>query len=209
MADSFLTTIFTASFAFGAAATLLTSLLGLGSHGPIHLPHVGHLPVHPGHVGHLGSAGGAGHGSTGASGSSDAISPLNLSSILAFLVVFGAVGLVLEGGIGAALALLFAILGGLAAGWVAYIFVARFLARGQTFLVDEPLTGTIGTVSVAIGSGRVGEVIYTRNGVRRSDGARAAAGQTIQAGEEVVILSIDHGIATVQPWRQFLERTGK
>lgn len=197
MGQSFLTALFTASFAFGAAATLLGSLFGLGRNGSLHLPHAGHLPGHLGHLGH------------GEPGNPNAISPLNLTSLLAFLVVFGAVGLILENGVGALIALVLATMGGLAAGWVAYIFVARFLVRGQTFLVDEPIVGTIGTVSALIGPGRVGEVIYTRHGVRRSDGARAAGGRSIRLGEEVVILSVDNGIATVQPWSEFLEESGR
>ncbi len=191
MGQAFLTDLFTLCFVFGGTATVLSFVLGLGRHGPLHPPH---------HVG-----GALDHGVSAHPGASAAeISPFNLTSLLAFLVVFGAVGLALEDGIGGVLALLLAALAGLVAGWLVFLFLARFVLRGQTFLVDEPLAGTIGTVSAAIGPGRVGEIRYTRHGVYRSDGARSVDGQPIAAGEEVVILRYDNGIATVQRWHDYL-----
>ncbi len=200
MGQSFLTDLFTVCFGFGAATTLISFVFGLGRHGPFHLPgggHSGHI-AHLGHVGHVGPLGQAG------SSSSD-VSPLNLTSILAFLTVFGAVGLVAQDGLGAILTLIVATLAGLIAGWVAFLFVFKFLLRGQTFLEDDPTAGTVATVSAAIGNGHVGEVRYTRNNVRRSDGARTVDGRSIGLGEEVVILSIDQGIATVQRWQEFVD----
>jgi hypothetical protein len=182
-----LTTIFTLSFGFGVAATILGFVFGFGHHGPFHVPHAGH----GGH--HLG-------GHTGAT----AVSPFNFTSIFAFLIVFGAVGLAAEAGVGALFAVLLASGAGLVAGWVAFVFLARFLVRGQTLLTDEPIDGTVGRVSVAIDSGHVGEVMYTRNGVRRSDGARSVDGNRIAAGEEVVIVGFTNGIATVQRWADFV-----
>ena len=187
-----LTDLFTVCFWFGATTTLVSFVLGLGRHGPLHAPHAGHGP----YVGHgpvLGHHGGP------------EVSPLNLTSILAFLLVFGAVGLVLPAGLGALVALLLATAAGLVAGWLAFLFVARFLLRGQTFLEDEPIAGTLGTISIPIGPSRVGEIIYTRNGVRRSDGARSLDDEAIGEGEEVVILRYVNGIATVQRWRDFVQ----
>jgi hypothetical protein len=199
MRPDFLGDLFIASFWFGAAATVLSFALGLGRHGGPHI-HL-HLPG-VGHVGHLGGHGAAlHHGAAGAQG----VSPFNLNSILAFLVVFGAVGLSLEHGVGSVLALLFASGGGLIAGWLVFLFIARFLIRGETYLIDEPLVGTIGTISVSIGPGHVGEVIYTRHNARRSDGARSVDGTPIGAGEEVVIVGYQHGIATVQRWKEFYD----
>lgn len=197
MGQSFLTDLFTICFGFGAATTLISFVFGLGRHGPFHVPgggHSGHI-AHLGHVGHLGQAG----------STSSEVSPLNLTSILAFLTVFGAVGLVTQDGLGAILALIVATLAGLFAGWVAFLFVFKFLLRGQTFLEDDPTAGTVATVSAAIGNGHVGEVRYTRNNVRRSDGARTVDDRPIAVGEEVVILSIDQGIATVQRWQEFID----
>jgi hypothetical protein len=200
MGQSFLTDLFTVCFAFGAATTVLNFVFGFGRHGgPLHSPdggHVGHL----GHLGHGGHPGSLGHDST-----TSEISPLNLTSILAFLTVFGAVGLVAQDGLGALLALVVATLSGLVAGWIAFVFVVQFLIRGQTYLENDASTGTVATVSAAIGKGHVGEIKYTRHNVRRSDGARSVDGQSIAVGEEVVILAIDGGIATVQRWQEFID----
>lgn len=198
MESGLLTEVFTASFWFGAAATILGFALGAGQHGHLHLGHL-HLPGFGHHVG-------GGHATGGhASGTSSEMSPLNLSSLLVFLTVFGGVGLILEGGLGAVIAFLLAVAAGLVAAWLVFLFLARFLARGQTFLADEPLAGTIGTVSKTIGPGRVGEVIYTRHNVRHSDGARSLDGSAIPAGEEVVVVDYQNGIAVVQKWAEFLE----
>jgi hypothetical protein len=188
MSPGLLTDLFTLSFGFGAAATILSFVFGFGHHNLFHVPHVSHVPHHVG--GHGGTDGG--------------VSPFNLTSIFAFLIVFGAVGLVVQAGIGAILAVLVASAAGLVAAWFAFLFLARFLIRGQTLLVDEPIDGTVGRVSRSIGSGHVGEVMYTRNGVRRSDGARSIDGQAIASGEDVVIVSVANGIATVQRWKEFV-----
>ena len=201
MGQGFLTDLFTLCFGFGAATTLISFVFGLGRHGPFHLPGGGHS----GQVGHLGHVGHVGHlGHTGSATNND-ISPLNLTSILAFLTVFGAVGLVAQDGLGAMLALVVATVAGLLAGWVAFVFVFKFLLRGQSFLEDDTMEGTVATVSAPIGNGRVGEIRYTRNRVNRSDGARTIDGKPIAVGEEVVILSIDRGIATVQRWQEFID----
>lgn len=188
MNPALLTDVFTASFWFGAAATVLSFLLGGSHHGHLHL----HLP-------------GVTHGaSVGSRDVGTDISPLNLNSLLVFLTVFGAVGLILAGGVGDLLAFVIALLVGGLAGWLVFLFIARFLARGQTFLADEPLIGTIGTVSRPIGSGRVGEIIYAHRDVRHSDGARSSDGAPIPAGEEVVIVGYQRGIAVVQRADEFL-----
>lgn len=190
MGPSLLTDIFTLSFWFGAAAIALTFIFGLGGHGSTHLPHADI---------------GSGHGLIGNHTHVDTtISPFNLSSLLAFLLVFGAVGLILPSGLGALVALVLASLAGLFAGWLVFLFFARFLVRGQAFLVDEPIAGTLGQISIPIASAHLGEVIYTRNGVRHSDGARSVDDQPIEAGEEVVIVGYTNGIATVQRFHDFL-----
>lgn len=190
MGPNLLADLFTVSFWFGAAATVLTFVFGVGGHGSSHLPHVG-----------IGSP----HGLSGVHvHAGPTISPFNLSSLMAFLVVFGAVGLLLPSGVGALLALVLASLAGVFAGWLVFLFFARFLARGQAYLVEEQMAGTLGQVSIPIAPAHLGEVLYTRNGVRHSDGARSADGQPIEAGEEVVIVGYSNGIATVQRWRDYL-----
>lgn len=193
MSPSVLSDLFTVCFWFGTAATVLSFLFGIGHHGLLHFPHFGHLGGHPEPLGHTGG---------------DAeLSPFNLTSILAFLVIFGAVGLALQGGLGGVIALIVAVLAGIVAGWLAFVFIARFLLRGETYLSDEPIVGTVGAISIPIGPGRVGEIIYTRHGVRRSDGARSIDGQPITTGEQVVIVSYDNGLATVERWSKFLDES--
>lgn len=194
MGPDLLTNIFTVCFWFGAAATVLNFVFGIGRNGPDHLPGVGDLGGHDPSLHDPGSA-----------AADSQISPLNLTSIMAFLVVFGAVGLAVQDGVTAIVALILASLAGVIGGWLAFLFIAKFLLRGQTFLTDDPLIGTVGTLSIPIDGRRMGEIIYTRNGTRRSDGARSINGESIGSGEEVVIVSYLNGIATVQRWREYLE----
>ena len=193
MQVNILTTVYTVCFVFGAVATIVGFVLGIGHHGGGAVSHAHHPLVH------LPAAPGS-HGMP-----RDAALPVNPSSILAFLVVFGAVGLVLQdAGVVGLLALVLAAAAGLIAGWIVFLFVVRFLARGETYLVDDPLVGTVGKISVAIGPKHIGEILYTRHGVQRSDGARAVDGREIVAGEDVVIVDYANGIATVQRWQDFL-----
>jgi hypothetical protein len=56
-----------------------------------------------------------------------------------------------------------------------------------------------------IREGGIGEVIFSRHGGgRQSVGARSSSGAPIPAGTEVVILSYEDGIASVQTWDGFM-----
>jgi membrane protein implicated in regulation of membrane protease activity len=65
------------------------------------------------------------------------------------------------------------------------------------------LPGTIGRVSSSIRAGGTGEVIYEQAGVRQVVAARAPGAPELQRGTEVVVLSVDNGIATVQVLDEF------
>jgi len=65
------------------------------------------------------------------------------------------------------------------------------------------LPGTLGRVSSSIRSGGTGEVIYEQGGVRQVVAARASGAQELPHGTEVVVLSVDRGIATVQVFDPF------
>jgi membrane protein implicated in regulation of membrane protease activity len=65
------------------------------------------------------------------------------------------------------------------------------------------LPGTLGRVSSSIRAGGTGEVIYEQGGVRQVVAARAAGAQELQRGTEVIVLSVDRGIATVQVFDPF------
>jgi hypothetical protein len=65
------------------------------------------------------------------------------------------------------------------------------------------LPGTIGRVSSSIRAGGVGEVVYEQGGARHVVGARATGNQALPQGTEIVILSVERGIATVEAFDAF------
>ena len=173
---------------------------------------VGSLGGGAGHDGGVGDGGG--HDPSAASGDGghghdarDGVSPLNLQTLTAFVTFFGGVGYLLTetAGVGPALALIGATAGGLAGGAVIFLFLARILVAGQRFVAPEGsrLDGTVATVSLAIRPGRTGEIIFSRDGARRSEGARSATGEAIPAGTEVVVVRYERGIAFVEPWASY------
>ena len=167
---------------------------------------VGSLGGDAGHDGggpDAGDAGGDGHGHD----ASDGPSPLNLQTVTAFLTFFGGVGYLLTAtaGVGPGLALVGATAGGLAGGLIIFLFLARVLVAGQRFVSPDSsrLDGTVATVSMAIRPGGTGEIVFSRDGARRSEGARSATGEGIPAGTEVVVVRYERGLAYVEPWASF------
>lgn len=65
------------------------------------------------------------------------------------------------------------------------------------------LPGTLGRVSSSIRAGGTGEVIYEQGGVRQVVAARASGAQELPRGTEVIVLSVDRGIATVEVFDPF------
>lgn len=183
--------VFLACFAFGALFTAASALLG-------HLGHMGH--VHHGH-----HAGNVSH----ASGSRwrAALSLLNLNALTVFLTWFGALGLALRHYLAW---LLWPTLGvAIASGLAAVALVTRFLNKIQEG--DRPLdprdfelVGTVARVSVSIPAGGVGEIIFSKAARRRSEAARSLGSLAIGRDTEVVITEYAHGVATVQPWTEFM-----
>jgi membrane protein implicated in regulation of membrane protease activity len=166
-------------FLFGlllTGATLLLGIADLGAH-HAHADDTGPLPVNPG-------------------------------AFLVFLSWLGGVGFVLRR----------------AADWplVAALPVATLLGIGVASVVQRALRklsnpegsvlkpehyrlpGTLGHVSSSIRAGGTGEVIYEQGGVRQVVAARASGAQELPRGTEVVVLSVDRGIATVQVFDPFL-----
>ena len=207
--------LFVFCFVFGLATSVISfavgSLGGDGGHGGGHDAAVadgghgdgGHGDFGQGDGGHGGGHAGHGGGQDGSGG----VSPLNFQTATAFLTFFGGVGYLLYGAGGAvpALALVGATVGGLAGGAVVFAFLARVLVAGQRFVAPESsrLDGTVAQVSRAIGAQGTGEVVFSRDGARRSEGARSATGEAIGAGTEVVIVRYERGIAFVEPWASY------
>jgi membrane protein implicated in regulation of membrane protease activity len=104
------------------------------------------------------------------------------------------------------LSLLGAALAGLVAAAVVFQFLARVLVPQSKPLdpADYVLDGQVGTVSSPIRQGGVGEVQYVQQGRRRSIGARAIGTAPLERGTEVVIVTVERGLARVEPWEQFI-----
>ncbi len=187
-------------FAVGALWSFATLLLG-----GMHLGH-GHA-VH-GHATHAHGA----HAHTPAHSmgheASWLASLINPSAAAIFLAWFGGAGYLLtrhsplfwwlDLAIAAAL--------GLAGAWVLAAFL-RFLQSREQPLdpFDYEMTGVLGRVSCTIRSEGVGELIYLRDGARRSTPARSEDGIDIAHGEEVIVTRYEKGIAFVRTWDAMTE----
>lgn len=182
--------LFVFCFVFGLATSAISFAVGsLGGEAGL------------GDGGAAGGEGGEGHDAT------HGVSPLNFQTATAFLTCFGGIGYVLSETVGAgpALALIGATGGGLAGGAVIFLFLARVLVAGQRFVSPDSsrLDGTVATVSLAIRPAGTGEIIFSRDGARRSEGARSATGDAIPVGAEVVVVRYEGGIAFVEPWASY------
>lgn len=199
-------------FVFGLAMSGLSFLLGT-----LQLPGFGHHEIGHGGGGH---AGGHGHGDlpahhgghaggeAGQQATHGGPSPFNVSTATAFLAFFGGVGYLLYGtlGLAAAQSLLVAVAAGLAGGALVFWFLVRVLLKGQRFLDPSEfrLEGSVATVARAIRPDGIGEIVFIKDGTRRSEGARSADGTGIAAGTEVVIVRYEHGLAWVEPWASYV-----
>lgn len=193
-------------FAFGLIFSVVSLVFGAGHDAGAHIGgHAGGPDVH-GVALHDGAPavhhGGVPDGSP---------SPLNLSTILIFLTWFGAAGYIARVSFGAALPLTLMVgtLLGLAGATMVYLFLARFLWRGQTALdpANYRLVDTVARVSSPIRPGGTGEIVYTLDGKRRVDGARASANAALPLGAEVVIERYEAGIAYVAPLSTWMEHS--
>jgi membrane protein implicated in regulation of membrane protease activity len=165
-------------FLFGlllTGATLLLGIADLGVH-HAHADDVGPLPVSPG-------------------------------AFLVFLSWLGGVGFVLRRAADWPLiaALPVAALLGIGVGAVVQQAVRKLSNPEGSVLKPEQyrLPGTLGRVSSPIRAGGTGEVIYEQGGVRQVVAARASGAEELGRGTEVVVLSVDRGIATVQVFDPF------
>jgi hypothetical protein len=138
------------------------------------------------------------------------VSPFNLSTIMAFLTWFGGAGYVLRAyaGLPGIFSVAAASIVGLLGGAVVFFFLVRVILPGQKIMdpADYEVVGTLAKVSVSIRPGGVGEIVYTKGGTRRSDGARGMDGSAIERGTEVVIVKYERGIAYVEAWSSFVAK---
>jgi hypothetical protein len=200
--------VFIFCFVFGVASSLISLALGAlhGGDGG-HASGGEHAGLHA--VGHAGDAHvlADGDGIGGDDGHAGQVSPFNLQTITAFLAFFGGSGWVLysSAGLGPALALIAATVIGIGGGAVVFIFLVKVLLASQRFMdpAATRMEGTVARVSMAIRADGTGEIVFSRNGSRRSEGARSATGEAIASGTEVVVVRYEGGLAYVEPWASY------
>ena len=134
---------------------------------------------------------------------------LNPSAVLAFTTCFGATGYILTrfAGWPSFLAAPVAVVPGLLADVMIAFLIAKLIS-GETVMhpIDYELEGTLGRVTVSIPANGVGEVVFSKAGTRRSEGARSLNATAIPYNTEVVIVEYVHGVALVQPYDEFVGR---
>jgi hypothetical protein len=165
------------------------------------------------HVGHAdsGHLGGGGH-HAGSTELGEGISFLNLSSVTVFITWFGGVGFCLRsyGTLGLWIVIILSIGGGMLGAYIVYLFLAKFLLKGQSKPLRESDTympGTAARVSSGIDAGETGEIIYVHLGTRRSCGAKSIDGSHLSRGTKVVILKYEKGIAYVKACPELKDST--
>ncbi len=181
----------------------------------IHLPfdwhldgvhhHAGDLPhLHTDLGGSLEQTSGVQHITGGAHAS-----PLNFSTIMAFLAWFGGAGYLLTRYYQFWFLLVFgmALLSGLTGAAIVFYFLVKVLLRGEQDLnpADYDLTGVIAYVSSPIREGGTGEIIFSQAGTRKTSGARSEDDKAIPKGAQVVIIRYEKGLAYVKRWEDLIE----
>ncbi|HEX6607396.1 MAG TPA: hypothetical protein VF276_10830 [Chloroflexia bacterium] len=214
--SDWLANVYLGFFLFGFLFTSLSLILNLGHFGGgMHdmshdLGHAGHLPHDLGHAGHGPDfhAGDhahadAGHGHS-LSEQIDGLSPLNLPTILSFLTWFGGAGYIFQSTLhlGPIVSTVLALISGAAGGALVFFILSYVIWRGQTTPMrraDFYLPGTRARVVSGITAEGTGEIVFSKGGSRRVEGARSATGQPLPKGTEVVITRYEKGLAYVQP----------
>ena len=137
------------------------------------------------------------------------VTPVNVSTVLAFLAWFGGVGYLARHGFGwySAVSVVVGIAGGLIGAVVIFWSLARVVRpmEGEMRADDYRLPGTIAQVTSSIRAGGTGEILYQQGGVRQVAAARATDGSAIPRGVDVVVLRIERGIAYVETWDSLME----
>lgn len=183
--------VYIISMSLGILLSITALIFGNG-HGASHAPHgtFDHSLLHIDH-----------HGPVSQEGCSGSNVPLlNINAIFAFLIGFGAAGLIAYGMLKATFLSLFpaVVVGSLC--WYSVRKLLSVILRGQSnFLTTslDDIIGVTGTVSSVLSDQRLGEVIYTLEGNTRAIPAKHKYSGEVQKGEEVVIIRIVGGVATI------------
>lgn len=192
-------------FLIGLGMSLVSFLLGSLQ---IHLPHIHvgggghHVHIDLGHV-HA-PAGGTDENVPLRGGS--AMSPINFSTLMAFLAWFGGAGYLLTrySQVAGMAALLFSVLVGMTGGAIVFWFMARVLYSADEELdpADYEMVGALGKLSLPIRAGGTGELVYVQGGASKTAAARSENGEAIGKGSEVVVTRYEKGIAYVRRWEE-------
>lgn len=129
------------------------------------------------------------------------MAPIPLSAIAFFLATFGAIGVVgdlTDTPFG--ITLLAAAGLGVAAGWGSRALI-RWVGSSEASseVADHELEGTIAKVALPVSAEHRGKIILDIAGAREQMTAAPADGSTIDAGERVVVVRIEQGVALVAP----------
>lgn len=201
-----MTSVFLYTFFVGFGLTVISAVLGVADAAGGHAGHGGHGGGDLSYGGEIGHVGHSDVGKPHVHADPTAVSPINFQSIVAFLMGFGGVGYVLSrlpGMMALVLVLPLAAAGGLFTGWLLLKWL-RFLKRGERPMGPTSYVGIVGKLTAAIRPGGTGELIYAHHGTRMVLTVRSASGESIERGEEVVVLRYEKGVAYVQPWREFM-----
>ena len=170
----------------------ISALIFGSGHGASHTPHgsFDHATVHIAHHSPVSQEGTSG----------DNVPLLNINALFAFLIGFGAAGLIAYGMSKVALlSLIPALVVGLLCWYVVRKILSAMLKGQSKFLTTsiDDIIGVTGTVSSVLSERRVGEVIYTIDGDTRAIPAKHKQNGEVQKGDNVVILGIVSGVAIV------------
>lgn len=123
------------------------------------------------------------------------ISPLKPIVIAAFVTVFGGVGIIAEKyNLGDIISLIIALIFALAISFLIFRFVLVPLYRLQSEgpVEQKGLIGHIAKVTLAIREDQFGKITYVVNDNTYSAPAKSDTNETIEKGEEVVIVEIEN-----------------
>jgi membrane protein implicated in regulation of membrane protease activity len=133
-------------------------------------------------------------------------SPINFTTILAFLTGFGGTGYILlkNNGLSGVLILLIAVGIGFVIAAALFMFLSKVLMRDEHVMKVEnyQIEGTLGTITTAVPPLGIGELKYVLGGTTRSIGVKEQQGHEISRGTKVVIVGMEKGIAIVTPFEK-------
>jgi membrane protein implicated in regulation of membrane protease activity len=132
---------------------------------------------------------------------------INVPTVAAFALVFGAVGypLAVYTSLSLPVVLAIAIGAGLAGAVVGLSLVAGWaIPAAKAEVVDERyvLQGCIAKVTEVAADGTSGAISFEHDGVRQTARAVGLDGAKLQVGTEVAIERIEDGVVYVEPWSQ-------